>query len=59
MRAEEMRAKAIECAERSRGGDPMARYFFLHAAQQWNDMADQMELLEREPVYRMIRNRSE
>jgi hypothetical protein len=59
MQAEEMRAKANECVERGRRADPMTRYFYLQAAQQWRDMADQMELLEREPVYRIIRNRAE
>ncbi|MGY8685095.1 hypothetical protein Q2941_46245 [Bradyrhizobium sp. UFLA05-153] len=37
--------------------DRVTSYFYLQAAKQWNDMAAQMELLEREPVYRIIRSR--
>ncbi|MGY8677838.1 hypothetical protein Q2941_08450 [Bradyrhizobium sp. UFLA05-153] len=59
MQAVEMRARAIKCAELAKKANPITRYFYIQAAQQWHHMAAQLELLERERVYRIIRDRPE
>lgn len=59
MRSDEMRAKATECCAKAAGADALIAFYYRHAAQCWNDMADQMEWLEHEPVYRRIQNRKD
>ena len=39
--------------------DPTIARFWRDAAKQWKAMAAQLELLEQEPVYRIIRSRKE
>jgi hypothetical protein len=39
--------------------DPTIARFWRDAAKQWKAMAAQLELLEQEPVYRIIRSRRE
>ncbi len=58
MRPDEMRANAAQCDEMAAWVIPLAAPFLVQAAEQWRDMAMQLELLEREPVYRIIRNRA-
>ncbi|MGJ4942391.1 hypothetical protein ACQR1W_17580 [Bradyrhizobium sp. HKCCYLS1011] len=53
--AKEMLAKAEQCEDAADRVDPICARFYRNAAQQWRDMAAQLELLEREQVYRIIR----
>ena len=58
LRVQEMLVKAKQCEDAAYRAHPISPRFFHEAARQWRDMAAQLELLEREQVYRIIRNSS-
>ena len=56
--AKEMTAKADQCDDMAdKAHDRLIAYTFRQLADQWRDMADQLDRLEHSPVYRMIRDR--
>jgi hypothetical protein len=55
--AEEMLAKARECEVAAFGADASAAAYYRLVAHHWREMAAQLKLLEREPIYRIIRDR--
>jgi hypothetical protein len=59
LRAEHMLAKARQCEDAADMAGQTCAVFYREAAKQWRDMAAQMELLEREPIYRIIRDRED
>jgi hypothetical protein len=59
LRSDEMRAKADRCDELALAAEPVIASFFRDAAWQWRRLADQLELLEYEPTYRIIRRQLE
>lgn len=57
---DQMLAQAEWCEERAeRARNPSVAWTLLEAAQHWRKMAVQIELLEREPFYQRLRDRSE
>jgi hypothetical protein len=56
---EEILAKASYCEEMADKTEVTVALFYRQAAQRSREMAAQLELLEREPAYRIIRNRKE
>lgn len=56
MQSEEMRSRAEQCEEMAQRVDLLAAPYLHRAAEHWRGMAEQMELLEGEAVYRIIRN---
>jgi hypothetical protein len=54
-----MLEKAERCEQMADKTDPTIARFWRDAAKQWKAMAAQLELLEQEPVYRIIRSRKE
>ena len=59
LQAKEMLANAEQCERMADKTDPTIARFWRDAAKQWKAMAAQLELLEQEPVYRIIRSRRE
>jgi hypothetical protein len=60
LRPDEMRSKAELCdSTADKAGDELIAFFFHQAATHWRAMAAQLDLLEQEAVYRIIRDRSE
>lgn len=57
LRPKEMLLKAQECEKKAARASQMNAWFFRDVARQWREMAAQMELLEREQIYRIIRDR--
>jgi hypothetical protein len=55
LRAKEMLAKAKQCEAAAYKVDPLSAPLLRKAAQHWREMAAQLDLLEREQVYRIIR----
>ena len=55
--ANEMLAKAEQCEQMAAKVEPMVALFYRQAAEQWRTMAAQLELLEQEQIYRIIRSR--
>jgi len=54
-----MRAKAAACMEKAFQTDRLTSSGYFEAARQWADLAAKAELLDREPVYRIIRRRKD
>jgi hypothetical protein len=54
--ANEMLAMAEQCERMVDKADSTSACFLRDAAKQWRAMAAQLELLEQEPAYRIIRN---
>jgi hypothetical protein len=60
LRADEMRSKAEQCDDMAdKAGDGPNVLFLRQAAEHWRAMAAQLDLLEQEQIYRIIRNRSD
>ena len=60
MRPDQMLERANGCEKLADlTGDRVVAHSLREAARQWRAMAVQQDLLEREPVYRRIRNRSD
>jgi hypothetical protein len=59
LRAEEMLAKAKQYDEMADKTDVTIAPFYGQAAQRWRKMGAQLELLEQEQVYRIIRSQPE
>jgi hypothetical protein len=57
LRAEEMLARAKQCDDAADKTDATISAFYRQAAKQWREMAAQLELLEQQQVYRIIRSR--
>jgi hypothetical protein len=58
--AKEMTAKADQCADMARKThDRLLAHTFRELANQWRDMADQLDKLEHSQVYRIIRDRQD
>ncbi|CCE11722.1 hypothetical protein BRAS3843_770020 [Bradyrhizobium sp. STM 3843] len=56
---DEMRSKAEQCDRMAaKARDEQIAFFFREAADHWRAMAAQLDLLEQEQVYRIIRGRS-
>ena len=52
-----MLAKAEQCEQMAAKVEHMVALFYRQAAEQWRTMAAQLELLEQEQIYRIIRSR--
>ena len=60
LKSEEMLTKAVQCEDMAdRAADRLTAQTLRGLAIQWRDMADQLDMLEHNPVYRIIRNRKE
>jgi hypothetical protein len=58
LKAEDMRAQAESCEQLALKVHQGIASQLLAAARHWRQLADQMEFLEREPVYRVIRRQT-